>query len=578
MSVHRATRLRTAPAPQTSGRSSLSDILALHLGECGVEAAFGVSGGGIAPFLSALPRVGMKTYHFRHEGGAGFAAVESHFATGRPTLIFATTGPGLTNVLTGMLVARWEGAKVVLVSGGTPPGQRGRWPAQDTSEFTLPTEGLFSAGPLFHYGVRLDHLAQLPQVAWRLAAGLRRPGSFVAHVNLPVSLQAGPAEPLQAPVLDSLAPSISLAEANKLAELFEREPFVIWAGFGARAAAPLIRELAEKTGAAVMTTPRAKGVFPEGHPLFLGVTGLGGDDGVEERLRAIDPAHILVLGTRLSEASSYWQESLLPRTALVQVDLDPTVPGTAYQTAPTICVQAEVREFLQTLLPLMAARGERRLFTSSPAPAALTPRQELRVRPQFLLEAVQRQVVEGTEALLMAESGNSFAWAIHALRFNSPDRFRVSATMGSMGHFAAGAVGAAVSRPGKVVALVGDGSMLMNNELSTAVAYKAPAVWIVLNDARYGMVAQGMAAQGFEPAETEIPEVDFCALARSLGAQGVRVEREQDLEQALQQALRAEGPFVVDVLVDKTIPGPWMKRIQNLITQGAKGALRPKPA
>jgi acetolactate synthase-1/2/3 large subunit len=90
------------------------------------------------------------------------------------------------------------------------------------------------------------------------------------------------------------------------------------------------------------------------------------------------------------------------------------------------------------------------------------------------------------------------------------------------------------------------------------------------------MVAQGMAAQGFEPAETDMPEVDFAALARALGADGVRVGGEEELEPALERAMRAEAPFVVDVQVDKAIPGPWMKRIQNLITQGAKGALKPK--
>lgn len=112
--------------------------------------------------------------------------------------------------------------------------------------------------------------------------------------------------------------------------------------------------------------------------------------------------------------------------------------------------------------------------------------------------------------------------------------------------------------------------MLMNNEINTAVKYHIPAVWIVLNDARYNMCYQGMALLGLKGADALIPQADFVMLARSLGADGVRVERESEIRAALEQAIAAPGPFVVDVLIDPSRPAPSKGRNQSLIAQGTK--------
>jgi acetolactate synthase-1/2/3 large subunit len=138
-----------------------------------------------------------------------------------------------------------------------------------------------------------------------------------------------------------------------------------------------------------------------------------------------------------------------------------------------------------------------------------------------------------------------------------------------MGQAVTGVVGAALARNGKAVAIVGDGAMLMNSEISTAVHYQIPAVWIVLNDGRYNMVNQGMALQGLLVEEAEIPQADFVMLARSMGADGIRVEKESDIQAALEKALVSTVPFVVDVVIDPTRPAPIGARVQSLISQGA---------
>jgi acetolactate synthase-1/2/3 large subunit len=173
---------------------------------------------------------------------------------------------------------------------------------------------------------------------------------------------------------------------------------------------------------------------------------------------------------------------------------------------------------------------------------------------------VQERVVERSNALVMAECGNAFVWANHLLRFAEPGRYRASVHFGSMGHMAAGVLGPAHTGR-KAVALVGDGSMLMNNELSTAVAHGAPAVWIILNDGGYGMCQQGLqAVLGWSPHDLAIPTVDFTRVAAGLGANAMAVLTERELPSAIDRALAAAEPFVLDVHIDAAELSPAMAR------------------
>jgi len=189
-----------------------------------------------------------------------------------------------------------------------------------------------------------------------------------------------------------------------------------------------------------------------------------------------------------------------------------------------------------------------------------------RVRPQALMAAIQRIVIDRYDGLVVAECGNAFTWATHLLRFRAPGRYRVSTGVGAMGHCAAGVVGAAVATGRKTVAIVGDGAMLMTNEINTAVALGAPAVWIVLNDARYNMCEQGMAALGLS-ADASIPPVNFALLARALGADGTMIAGEQALDAVIAAALISPGPFVIDVRIDATCPAPSFGRNRGLRRQ-----------
>jgi acetolactate synthase I/II/III large subunit len=549
---------------------TVADTLVEALTALGVEHAFGVIGGGIAPFCKAVSRSAIRLMHARHESGAAFAALEASLATGKLTVVFVTTGPGLTNSHTGMLMARTEGAKVLLVTGCTSAAQRGRGALQETGGVASALAPLFTNGALFHHAALVEDPRELDVFIARLASGVTRPNGFVAHLGLPLAVQTARRSERLTPRLRSAPPPVCTADTvARSVELLAIEPFVIWVGFGARHAGPAVRALAELTGARVMATARAKGVMPETHRQYLGVTGHGGHGAVEEYLKRARPARALVLGSRLGEMVSFWSPELVAREGLVHVDLDPTVFGAAYPSVPTFGVQAEIGAFVEALIAAWPPRS------GSSAPLALPaeplPGLEARprgpVRPRFLMQIVQREIVDGSEAIVLAEAGNALALGNHYLRFPCPGRYRTSTGVAAMGHASAGVLGAALGHD-KAVAIVGDGALLMQNEINTAAAYGLPAVWIVLNDARYGMVEQGMRSIGWEPFATDFPRTDFVAIARAMGADGVRVDRECDVEAALRAGLASPGPFVIDVIIDPSEMAPSSRRNQSLEAQG----------
>jgi acetolactate synthase-1/2/3 large subunit len=385
---------------------------------------------------------------------------------------------------------------------------------------------------------------------------------------LPIALQRAAASPITLPKISYQAPVAGSEVLDQCVELFRKERFAIWLGFGARESADELRELVELTGAPVLATPRAKGIFPEDHPLYLGVTGMGGHERVYESLDISAVDRILVLGTRMGEGSSFWSPRLVPDKGFVHVDVDPVVFGLAYPEAPTLGVQSEIKAFLRGLLARRDQLSFRPVERRTPSMrVALGPRPG-RVRTAYLMQEMQRVVVNGSDALVMTESGNAFVWGNGSLSFRTPGRYRVSVGYGSMGHFTVGAFGAALATSRRAFAVVGDGAMLMNNEINTAVQYGARAVWVILNDGRYGMVEQGMRATGYAPLDVSFPEVDFVAVAKGMGANGVHVRDESEIGAALSQALEADGPFVIDVATDPSERSPVIARVKSLVNQG----------
>jgi thiamine pyrophosphate-dependent acetolactate synthase large subunit-like protein len=540
--------------PPATVVSALVDMLF----RLGVKEAFGVSGGAMAALWDALSSSSLGVYHFRHETGAAFAAIEGCFASGRPTVLFTTTGPGLTNALTGIMAARDERARVIVVSAHTSGSSRGRFAIQETSRSTLPAS-LYEDGRPFHFATVVDDPTQLAAVERELAAGLGRRSGFVAHLALDTAVQRAPAAQ---PHISSFADPVTAdtpppAQLAACIDALRDGPFAIWVGYGARDAAAEVRTLARRMRAPVMCSPRGKGIFPEDDPLFVGVTGLAGHASVMRYLEACRPRRVLVLGSRLGEPTSFWDRRFIAPEGFVHVDMDPGVPGVAFGTAPTLAVVGDVGATLRAVLAQLSPPSSIGAMPELPRPRIdrVQRRADGLVRPEALMDALQDWVVDRSSATVLSEAGNSFLWTTHRLRFSAPHRYRASTGFGAMGHAAAGVVGAALATGRRAVAVVGDGALLMTNEINSAVKFGARAVWVVLNDGRYGMCAQGMDTLGLS-ADAEIPQVDFAAFARAQGARATRVDHEVQLDAALAEAMAADGPFVVDVRIDPRCKAP----------------------
>lgn len=557
---------------------NVSERLARWLVDQGVQWVFGVSGGGVAPLWSALARTkGLRVVHTQHEAGAAFCATEASLATGRPVAVFLTTGPGVTNAMTGLVAARREGARVIALSGVTALERRFRGATQESgpnSEFA----SLYGTQGWFDLAAVVESPATLPPLLQRIGAGLSGPRGYVAHLGLPTDLQSARDPGKAFGQVSDFQPE-EVRPARDLVESLTRGPSLVVAGFEARDAIEEVRTTAEALGAPVVVTPRAKGVFPASHPLFAGVIGFAGSHGAEETIQRIAPADVLVLGSDLGEGAAHFSAALSHARRLVLVHPDEDAIG-RFPSTPVTRVVSPVRPFLRGLLGALGPNGSASVPTLPPVPrtdstAGPTRRRGSssdRVSPIDLFDAIQRVVVDGSDAWLMAESGNSFAFAIHRLRLERP-RLRVSVGWGSMGHFTTGVVGAALARDARVVSLVGDGAMLMLQELATAVRHDADATWIVLNDGGYGMCRQGMSLWGLDGVDCELASVDFAAWAKSLGMSAATVRRSDELDAALSHAITGRGPRLVDVRIDPSVPAPIARRVHALTWSADEGVL-----
>lgn len=554
-------------AAQDHGRTEPTTVaaaLATTLWELGVREVYGITGREIARTWAALVHSAdgdcpLATMHTRHENGAGYAAVGGWAATDRPAAVFVTTGPGLTNVLTSLETARAAGAKLILLSPLTPAGERGRLGIQDTSNQGYRDPELYVPGRLFDLLAMLETPGDLQALAGQLAAGFAREGrGFMAHVAIPTTLQGAPVDvPVLVPAHRLPAPGVSPQLADEVVALLAAEPFAVWVGWGARRHAPAIRCLLDLTGAPAMSSPRGLGIVDR-HPQFIGVTGNGGGETLVDALARHAPRRTLVLGSGLGQATSGWLPALAPPAGFIHVDVDERVFARGYPHVPTLGVQADIGALLAAVLERSRdlVRRDPPSARAARASLVLVASDERPVHPAALMAAIQRVVVEGSGLPVLADAGSAMFWATRHLRFGEPGRWFVENRFGAMGNAAGAVLGAAASCGDRALAIVGDGAMLMQDEINTAVRYGLRATWVVLNDAGMGIVRAGMRSSGWGCHDADFPETDFAAVARARGADGVRVTREGDLDAALLRALNAGGPFVVDVVIDRGAAPP----------------------
>ena len=555
------------------------------LGHIGVQYIFGVPGGAIEDLNTAIfhNQKGIKPIVTKHEAGAAFMADGYARVSRRLGVCCATAGPGASNLITGLASSNADQIPVLALTGQVATSVFGKGAIQESGSEGVNITNIFRNFTKYSGMLITENRAQyMVQKAVRLAmTGPTGP----THLNLPTDLMKREID--QQP-LCSLKSEARLFDEESVVRAAEylvaaKRPVVI-AGWGvvlSRAANELL-ELAQLLQVPVATSPKAKGVFPESHPLSLGVLGFAGNPMAKEYITDERVDVVLGVGTSFSEMmTSGWDDRIRPTDHLIHIDINPEKIGRNYCASVGLVgdarmnlkelskavVEERSRQYssihVNSVMDRIAALRERHRAT----PDDCSCREEL-YHPQQLVADIQRTFP--AESVYFADIGTSMAWAIRHMTMDRPYCFYVSLGFGSMGYAVAAPVGAKLAVPDRpVVAMVGDGSFLMNGfEVATAVEYDIPVIWVVFNNAMLGMVHHGRrlfrtpVPDGLPP---RFKRVDFAKVAEGLGARGIRLDGTTRLTQALaDEIIAANRPTVLDVWIDDEVVPPIHSRIATV--------------
>lgn len=524
----------------------------------GVDTLFGYPGGAIMPFYDALHGSSLKHVLVRHEQGAAFAANGYARASGRVGVCVATSGPGASNLVTGIADAMLDSVPMVCITGqvGTPLMGTDAFQELDVFGMTMPI--------VKHNFLprSVDDLPNVVREAFRLARE-GRPGPVL--IDLPKDVQNADASHLPAHMPATVDPVPGASDAAlhaALAQLALAQKPVIYAGGGIALgnAVDAFRAFVDATQIPTVLTLKALGALPHAHPLNMGMLGMHGNRAANLAVHESDL--LFVVGARFDDRATGKLAEFAPNARVVHLDVDACEIGKLrIADAP---VQGDLSISLERMLPASAAHlhGRHGVARHAWRDACLHAKQQCTPRydaPGDLVyaPALLRRLSElAPEAIISCDVGQHQMWVAQHWRFDHPRNHLTSGALGAMGFGLPAAIGAQMVRPeAQVICVSGDGSFLMNvQELATVARYRLPVKIVLLDNQALGMVRQWQELF-FERRYSEIDlsdNPDFCALALAFGLQTMKVDRAADVEAALQALLAAPGPMLLHVAIDQT--------------------------
>ncbi len=577
------------PAAQSCTPPDLGDLIVSYLEELHIEYVFGVPGGAIEPFYNALARSarrgGIRPVVARHESGAAFMADGYARETGKLGVCCATTGPGTTNLITGVASAYMDSIPLLVITAQTSLPQFGKRALQDSSCTAVDTVGMFRY--CTHYNTLISHRGQLEdKLVTAIMAAHRSSGP--AHISIPSDILREPrrirngADRLVAGD-ETLRQKFSLIDPTAVErlrrELEAAKKVVVVIGGACGEAMEEILTFAETTGALLISGPEGKGWVDPRHPQYRGVYGFAGHVTARQALFDAEVDLVLAVNTRFGEMLLCGgEEKHLLNGRLVHID------GVAehFTRSPMarIHVCGAPRAVFESLNRTL--RRRRPPATTGPDPAAPSaipgiPPQlsvddaaacqnaESPLKPQRVMVELAARFPENTRFLI--DAGNSWAWATHYLHPKSGGCYRIAMGFGAMTWAIGAAVGTSLGSPGNpVLCLTGDGSFLMSGqELSVAVAERLPVIFVILNDRALGMVKHGQRLGGGEAIAFELPPVDFCGIARAMGAGAYRIHSLDDLNRLdVVKICATRGPTLLEIHIDPEETPPMGARMKAL--------------
>ncbi len=521
----------------------------------GAEVVFGYPGGAILPTYDALTRF-PKIRHVltRHEQGAAHMADGFARATGRVGVAMATSGPGATNLVTGIATAHMDSSPLVCITGQVPSTMMGSDAFQETDIVGITV-------PITKHGMlvtKAKEIAPAIDRAFAIAAD-GRPGPVVVDITKDAQLESAPTNTSStAPDTRRRQPPSEDAIAHAVRLLAHAERPVILAGHGvliARAWAPL-RSLAESADIPVALTLLGKGAFPEGHPLCLGMMGMHGTATANHAIQNADL--LLALGMRFDDRVTGTLETYAPMARKIHIDIDPTEIGK--NVAVDVGIAADLGEALTLLAPRVRPTRHEPWLTriaawrqeSAARDIATLPRTG-RFHAAHAIGALHRHT-DGN-ATIVSDVGQHQMWEAQYYPHQRPGTLITSGGLGTMGFAVPAAIGAQIARPNEEVwAVVGDGGFQMTMaELATAVQEQLPLKIAIINNGFLGMVRQWQ--ELFHERRynaTPMSAPDFCHVARAFGIPAQRVTQAEDVPTAIAAArAHRDGPYLLDLVVEQ---------------------------
>ena len=529
-----------------------SQIFVEVLVEQGVDTLFGYPGGAVLNLYDELYKNSDRIRHVltAHEQGASHAADGYARATGRTGVVLATSGPGATNLVTGIATAYMDSVPMVAFTGNVATTLLGKDSFQEAY-----IEGITMPITKHNYTVRrVEDLADTMRAAFRIAQSGRK-GPVL--VDIPKDITAASCEfTPKAPELIRTVTRYNEEDVKKAAQMINAsERPIVYFGGGVRSAAGCqpLRDLLEKTGMPATYTLMAAGVLSYGEPHNLGLLGMHGCYAAN---KAIDEADLVIaVGTRFRDRVALNPDSFAKRAKIIQIDIDPSELGKNVDV--DLSLTGDASYILQAILPYVE-KTEHKLWMEQirgwqkndykPVDS------ETELKPHQIIDEICNQA--GPEAVYVTDVGQHQMWAAQYLHHTKSRGFLTSGGLGTMGFGYGAAIGAqmALGRDARVVMLTGDGSFHMNlNEACTAVSYDLPIITVIFNNQVLGMVRQWQTTFYEKRYSDTDPhrKTDFVKLAEGFGAKGYRAATPAEFKAAFADAMKQKGPSWIDCRIGK---------------------------
>lgn len=541
---------QTSTAPKT-GADLLIDLLIKE----GVDTLFGYPGGAVLPIYDAIYRAQKSIKHvlFRHEQGMIHAAEGYARITGKPGVVIATSGPGATNLVTGITDAMMDSLPLVIFTGQVARTVIGTDAFQEADVMAITT-------PITKHNYQVQSAADLPRIvkeAFHIAS-TGRPGPVLVDVPKDISSEILAAYPGEAAMdLPGYQPTIkpNPLQIRKLAEALPKaKKPVILSGAGvlhAKASAELTA-FAENHKIPVVTTLLGLGTFPADSPLSLGMGGMHGTYAANMALYECDL--LINFGARFDDRLTGNLKHFAPFAKVAHIDIDPAEIG---KNVPTqIPIVADAKAALTQLIEEAADSPSHEdwleTLNQNKKDFPLWYKHDPNgMSPQWLIEAVHK--VTNGEAIVATDVGQHQMWAAQFYNFNHPHRWITSGGLGTMGFGFPAAIGAQMAEPDStVVAIVGDAGFQMTlQELSVIYERNLPVKIIIVNNGALGMVRQWQELQYDNRISESIlhTQPDFVKLAESYGIRGAKIDNQEDLVASLPELMAYDGPVLIDARV-----------------------------